>query len=281
MITPVAPPPAPQELAGPLPPLPPATPPPDGRWRIWHSVAALGILAAIIGLAIWAGISKTLATDLNGRLPVWTFIALALLMLAFAIVIGWGITGHVGGLLADPVKGGRLSLSRLQVLAWTFLVLAAYLNAIVVNLARGVPDPLDVAIPGELLIAMGISVASLTGARIVLKAKEANNGVALPTDFDRDARTISANKSAVYKAGFADWRDLFAGDTAETAGALDLGKIQMFYITVALVLGYGIVVATGFAHVSDKITTLPQLDQAFVALLAISHAGYLTMKGAS
>jgi hypothetical protein len=259
---------APVAPAAPTAPVvPPAAPPepapPPGRWRLWHTLAGLAIVAAIIALAIWAATSKTLLEDLDGRLPVWTFLALAALFLGFAALVGWGITGHVGGLLMDPTKGGRMSLSRLQVLAWTFLVLSAYLNAFIVNLAGRFDDPLDVDIPGELLVAMGISIGSLAGAKVVLAVKENNN------------------PGAVLKTGSPGWSDLFQGDTIDTANSLDLGKMQLFYITIALVLGYGIVVATGFAHVTDKIDSLPALDQSFVALLAISHAGYLTTKAAS
>jgi hypothetical protein len=256
-----------------LPPGPPP-PPPTAQWQLWHTLASLAILALIIGLAIWAATSKTLLKDVDGRLPVWTFLALVALLLGFAVLVGWGTTGHVGGLLMDPTKGRRMSLSRLQVLAWTFLVLAAYLNAFIVNIAGGFPNPLDVDIPGELLIAMGISIGSLAGAKVVLAVKESKNGATLPDD-------PLANPSAVVKSPFAQWSDLFQGDTKETAGTLDLGKVQLFYITIALVLGYAIVVATGFAHVTHKIESLPKLDEAFVALLAISHAGYLTTKAAS
>jgi hypothetical protein len=254
---------------------PPAPPPPSApaQWQLWHTLVSLAILAAIIALAIWAATSKTLLTDLNGRLPVWTFLAMVALLLGFAVLVGWGTTGHVGGLLMDPTKGRRMSLSRLQALAWTFLVLAAYMNAFIVNIAGGFPNPLDVDIPGELLVAMGISLGSLASAKVVLAVKESKSGVAREGD-------PTANASAVYRSARAQWSDLFRGDTAETAGSLDLGKVQLFYITIALVVGYAIVTATGFAHVTAKIETLPKLDQAFVALLAISHAGYLTTKAA-
>jgi hypothetical protein len=240
---------------------------PHGHWKIRHTLASLAILGLIIGFAIWGATSKTLLTDLNGKLPVWTFLGLAALLLIFAALVGWGITGHVGGLLEDPMKGRRMSLSRLQALAWTFLVIAAYLNAFIVNIAGNFQDPLNVAIPGELLVAMGISIGSLAGAKIVLAVKESKNP--------------PGAEPAVVKSQSPRWSDLFQGDTPETADSLDLGKIQMFYITIALVLGYGIVVAAKFAHVKGGISTLPNLDPAFVALLAISHAGYLTTKAAS
>jgi hypothetical protein len=250
------------------PPPPPDTAPPSGHWQLWHTLASLAILALIIALAIWAATSKTLLQDLNGKLPVWTFLGLVVLLLAFAALVGWGITGHVGGLLEDPAKGRRMSLSRLQALAWTFLVIAAYLNAFIVNIAGTFSNPLNVAIPGELLIAMGISVGSLALAKVVLVGK--------------DSKSVAEGTGpVVYKSPSPRWSDLFRGDTNQTAGSLDLGKIQMFYITIALVLGYGIVVAAKFAHVKQGISSLPELDQAFVVLLAISHAGYLTLKGAS
>jgi hypothetical protein len=264
---------APATPAAPVAPAVPPPPPPDpplppARWQLWHTLASLAILALIIGFAIWGATSKTLLTADHGKLPVWTFLGLAALLLIFAALVGWGITGRVGGLLMDPTKGRRMSLSRLQALAWTFLVIAAYLNAFIVNIAGNFQNPLDVAIPGELLVAMGISLGSLAAAKVVLAVKD-NKSVTDPT------------VSAVYKSPTPRWSDLFQGDTRETAGSLDLGKIQMFYITIALVLGYGIVVAAKFAHVKGGISTLPNLDQAFVALLAISHAGYLTTKAAS
>jgi hypothetical protein len=49
------------------------------------------------------------------------------------------------------------------------------------------------------------------------------------------------------------------------------------------VLGYGIAVANLFTGVDvhTAVTALPGIDEAFVALLAISHAGYLTTKAVS
>jgi hypothetical protein len=258
--------PAPSTIPAVPPPPPADSEPPSGHWELWHTIASLTILALIIAFAIWGATSKTLLTAAHGKLPVWTFLGLAALLLIFAALVGWGITGHVGGLLMDPAKGRRMSLSRLQALAWTFLVIAAYLNAFIVNIAGSFQNPLDVAIPGELLVAMGISLGSLAAAKVVLAVKDSKSDPTAP---------------AVYKSPTPRWSDLFQGDTVETAGSLDLGKIQMFYITVALVLGYGIVVAAKFAHVQSGISTLPPLDSAFVAVLAISHAGYLTTKAAS
>jgi hypothetical protein len=262
------------------------------RWRPWHTLASLSIVGAIIGLSIWASTSMTLITDLNGHVPLWTFLGLAALLAAFAALVGWAITGLPMGALVDPKKG-RMSLSRLQMLCWTILILAAYLNAFIVNIAAGRADPVAVAIPGELLVAMGISITGLAGAQLVLGYKQNEHGTAVPTangttlvlrDDGTDASGASV-RSAIARTDRPSWRDIFMGDTAERVNSLDLGKVQLFYITVVLILGYGIFVANSFVGVktgtAGGIGSLPALDEAFVALLALSHGGYLTTKAAA
>jgi hypothetical protein len=271
----VAPPPPPEEL--------PAKPAPPfvlrGQAQNWHVLASLGIVGAIVALGVWAATSDSLVTAAGGRLPVWTFIGLAALLALFTTLMGWAITGHVAGALVDPRKG-RLSLSRLQTLAWTILILAAYLNAFVVNIAAGRTNPLTVAIPGELLVAMGISITGLVGTQLVLGYKESQHGTATPGE-----SATEENRQAVLRADRVLWSDVFKGDTLQGGEALDLGKIQLFYITLVLILGYGIFVGTSFAHVAagagGGIGSLPALDKAFVALLALSQGGYLTTKATS
>jgi hypothetical protein len=256
------------------------------HWKSWHTLCAVGIVAVIVALGVFAATSDSLA-DGKDNLPLWIFLLIAALLIGFIVLVGWGITGIAAGALIDPKKG-RMSLSRLQLMLWTVLIIAAFLTAFLINIANDDASPLSVAIPGELLVAMGISITSLAGTGLVLNAKgnQTNPGGA-PADV---AATLTAreipiadDKTGVMKLETASFRDLFEGDTPESATYLDLGKIQMFYITVALVLGYGIAVGalfSGFGGTSD-ITSLPSLDEAFVALLGISHAGYLTTKAAS
>ncbi len=264
--------------------------------RLLQTSISLLIVAAIIALAIWAATSSSLITDRHGRLPVWTFLGLAALLAAFTILIGWAISGSVGGALIDPKKQ-RYSLSRLQLIAWTILILAAYLNAFIVNIAAGRTNPVDVGIPGPLLVAMGISIGGLLGTQLVLGYKQSTNGSGYQHDggsqlvvqrndgTTTNPATDPSARSAVLKASDTQLSDIFKGDTVETSGSLDLGKIQLFYVTVALVLGYGIYVATNFAHIktgtSGGIGSLPQIDQAFAALLALSQGGYLSTKATS
>jgi hypothetical protein len=244
----------------------------------------MAIVAALVAVAIWAATSHALVRDLDGHTPVYTFLALAALLAIFTLLIGWTVTGSLGGALVDPKKG-RYSLSRLQMISWTILVLAAYLNAFVANIAAGRTDPLNVAIPGQLLAAMGISIGGLVGTHLVLGYKRDKNGVISATDGNAVLVPEDSNPSAVVQASTTSIGDIFKGDTAEGSASLDLGKIQLFFVTVVLVIGYGIWVAAQFAHLhvgpGGGVASLPKIDQSFVALLALSHGGYLTTKATS
>lgn len=52
----------------------------------------------------------------------------------------------------------------------------------------------------------------------------------------------------------------------------------MFYFTRILVLAYAVSLGTLMLATTPTITALPALDDSAVALLGISHAGYLTNK---
>jgi hypothetical protein len=258
------------------------------HWRIptnlFTTLVGVGIVAAVIALAIWAANSHKLITAVSGRLPVYTFLALAALLTVFTLLIGWTITGSLGGALVDPKKG-RYSLSRLQLISWTILILAGYLNAFIANIAAGRSHPITVAIPGQLLAAMGISIGGLVGTQLVLGYKKDNHNVITATDGNSVILGKNDSSSALVQASSTSIADIFKGDTAGGSRSLDLGKLQLFFVTVVLVLGYGIWVAAQFAHLrsgaSGGVGSLPKIDQAFVALLALSHGGYLTTKAAA
>jgi hypothetical protein len=248
------------------------------------------LIVALVVAGVWAGSRDTLVTAKpSDHLTNWLYLGVASVIAVFTLVVGRTIQGHWSGALVDP-KRQRMSLSRLQMLLWFVLVLASYITAVMINLAQRnaanttAIDALAVAIPGELLVAMGLSLGSLVGARVVLNNKESVHGAvtaAAPPDAIASNGVVQAavRRSAVFRAERPRWRDLFAGDTAESRDTVDVGKVQMFFITVALVVGYGLVVADLFASVPVAgISTLPALNDGFVALLAISHAGYLTAK---
>ncbi len=78
------------------------------------------------------------------------------------MVIGQGATGLKLGLLIDARN--RLSLSRMQIIFWTILILSSLLVAALGNVNLGEVSPLSIKIPPEVLGLIGISATSLVGA---------------------------------------------------------------------------------------------------------------------
>jgi hypothetical protein len=229
-------------------------------WRASHTFGLAAILGAIavIGIAVPRTDGQL---GFVGQRAILAWIAVAVLMAAVGAVAGHGVTGLWRGVLVDDRH--RLSLSRLQMLLWTVLVLSAYLTAALANIGRDSTSPLNVNVPNELWLVMGISTASLVASPAALAYKQRRRPGQVETlPHERDARLV----------------DLFRGEEVTDNHHVDLGKVQMFLFTVVVVLGYGLALGAMFEDTKGAFVTLPAVDEAVVTLLAISHAGYLTKK---
>jgi len=247
-------------------------------WRTVHTVG-LVVIVVLIGVA-------GLLVPAESRRLGW-FLTMGL-FLAFLLVAGRGITGRWTGALIDDRN--KMSLARLQLIVWTVVTLAAYLTAALGNIVAGLPDALAVAVPVDLWWLMGISTTSLVASPVLKAMKKtkqedvkewgrtqgelaAQGAPAAKADIDTQG-LIVVNKTA----DRARFSDMFMGEETGNAAALDMAKVQMFLFTLILVLAYGASVATAMRVF--PITELPDLSGGMVALLGISHAGYLTSKGA-
>jgi hypothetical protein len=239
-----------------------------GNWRPVHTLLTLAVVIAIGVLVVLADLERFNPAS-SSEPALWIWLALVVLMVGFLLVVGDGVTGRVAGVLIG--ERNRMSLARLQMALWTILVLSAYLAAILVNVASKRAEPLTISIPTELWLAMGISTTSLLGSRLILGQEsrlEAQQGVSTVQRLDERDTPADANVS-----------DLFCGDFEAGKTLLDLTKVQMFFFTIVLILGYGVATAELFVNASSAgIGALPKLDEAFVILLAISHGTYLTRK---
>jgi len=216
-----------------------------------------------------------------------TFLGVMLLLAIELAIIGGLINGRPSGAFID--NRNRLSLSKLQAGAWTVLVLSAFATAAAFNAGLpgmdfGTVANLDVVIPGELLLAMGISATSLVAAPALLslKADEDPPAGAEQMASDRTGKTIVGNGKVATKTApsEASWADLVTGDELGNAGTPDLGKIQQALITLILLASYADYVFQAFAAPASPIGQLPAIDKSFVWLLGISHASYLAYKAA-
>ncbi|MCP4425493.1 MAG: hypothetical protein GY803_13450 [Chloroflexi bacterium] len=260
---------------------PPTLPQIIQKWTAWHTVALLIIIVGIVLNGLW----------LTPRSHLWAWIFALGLMTAFTAVAGQGILGLWKGLLID--ERNMISLSNLQFLLWTLLVLSAFLTAVLSNISHQIANPLSIAIPSELWVLLGISATSLVGSPLISNAKK--NQTLTPKQESDAADTLAiiaqqkgvANETqcAVIKKGkligftdpkCANWSDLFRGEEVTNGAHLDLSKVQMFFFTLILILVYGVALGSMFlAETGDGITAFPAIDDSMVALLSISHAGFL------
>ncbi|WP_404338760.1 hypothetical protein AB2M62_06825 [Sphingomonas sp. MMS12-HWE2-04] len=180
--------------------------------------------------------------------------------------IGKAINDRWSGVLVSPRN--RISLSKLQMTAWTVLVLSALVTAAAHNLLIGDgANALDIVIDPNLLIVMGISTTSLVASPAILSLKEAGSPAAL-------ARRAAAED--------ASWLDLFRGDLAETADTPDLSKIQQFLVSLVVIGTYAILIGAEFISLgrAGRFANFPALSDQVVWLIGISHAGYIASKAA-
>ncbi len=71
---------------------------------------------------------------------------------------------------------------------------------------------------------------------------------------------------------------MFKGEELSDAPYVDIAKVQMFFFTIAIWLGYA--ASLYHADFSGDPTGFPEISAGLVALIGISHAGYLTVKAA-
>jgi hypothetical protein len=243
------------------------------RWKRWHSAAVVTMTTFFVWMAVW--------------LP-WgvyaSWIIAMVVLAAFTLLVGRGVTGAWKGALVDERL--RMSLSRLQMLTWTIVIVAALGT---MAIARAQIDPvtaMDIAVPPTVWALLGISTTSLIGSPLIKNAKKS---AAAAPDAERANAVLAAmgkspgqitlegpivKNTAIDDATFAD---LFMGEYIDTFNLLDIAKIQMFFFTVLLVLAYAI--AVGKTLLSDPaLTSLPDVGAGMLPLLGISHAGYLLSK---
>jgi hypothetical protein len=239
----------------------------------------MGLLAAVvlgIGYLNWT----------QGRPLRVTWALTEVLVLLAIMVMGGAVNGRLEGVLID--SRNRISLSKFQVLLWTVVVLSSLIAAAAFNITHFEGGaPLDIAIPNELLGAMGISAISFVASPALLQLKAnqetTETGLALAQDKLNLAPGQAGATGQLFRLcspQLASWTDMFLGDDVGNVGSADISKVQQFSITLLLVGIYIGSVWALFTHATPQtgVTALPALSSGFVMLMAISHASYLAYK---
>jgi hypothetical protein len=231
----------------------------------------------------------------------WNWLLVILSMVVFIIILGMNINGRFWGIFID--ERNKMTLSRFQLVIWTLIVLSAFITIALERVKAGESDPLAIALPWQLWALMGISTASLVGSPLIQNVKtqkkptdeaikravqleaqsEANSATPKAKDITKAEEAIQATNIGILDVNKskeeAVFSDMFKGDEMGNNTSIDMSKVQMFFFTIVAAISY-IVLLVNWIATKDPagLTSFPQLSDGLIAILGISHAGYLTNK---
>ncbi|MFC0350409.1 hypothetical protein [Undibacterium danionis] len=217
-------------------------------------------------------------------------VSLAMIIATIAF-FGSYTLGTWKGILID--RRNVISLSRLQMTSWTVVITSALLTMTIWRIWSGTKNPLDLNVPPELWVLMGIATTSSVGASLVINAK-ASSQEPNEEQFSRTKNSLAAQGDDPSNIGnhgvilinkelaMARWTDMITGDETGNAAHLDLSKVQMLLFTIVSIVVYSLCVWNALHCISSTnpktIDGLPLINQTILALIGISHSGYLTSK---
>lgn len=246
----------------------------ETTWTTHHTVALIAVPVAMVA----AGLVLT---------TIAAFVTIAVLLLGFVVVAGRGVTGLWRGALIDDRN--KISLSRVQLVMWTVVILGAFLAGVLTNIGNvAAANPLAIVVPQQLWSTLGISTTALVASPLIRSTKrnvaprndtveEKLQVVARQRGLDPQEVTARGVEVVNRRPQDARWTDVLQGEEIGNGPHLDLGKVQNLCFTVVLVIAYVAVLVAEFRE-GGPIQSLPALDTGMVTLLGISHGGYLGYK---
>lgn len=212
----------------------------------------------VVGMLLWIAIILAILF-FSPKNSIWAWILTIGLVVFFFRGIGKICKKIWFGVLID--ERNKVSLSRFQITLWTILFLASFFVAALINIFGEQTNPLDIGIPTEFWVLMGISTTSLVGSSLI--------------KIDKSKRNLLWMGDNAKKPSF---KDMFMGEENGNYEYIDLSKVQMFFFTIIIVLVYAVGLGGIFINSYCHITDFPLFHQSLLALIGISHAGYLTYK---
>jgi len=260
------------------------------------------VVVVIIGVIVYLGISSrppAKAGEQGGWLSLaGAWLGIMGLLVVLCIFLGWVISERPLGILVG--SRNLMSLSRFQMLAWSVVILSAVLTIAFRRIVLfGGDVALDLHIDQHLWALLGISTASLVGTPLILQNKTskepdpnavAKTETALQATGDKDATAgmIDQNRQGTLFANpsIKDARitDMFEGDEVGNTAYVDIAKVQMFLFTIITIVAYCYQIYHQLVGLKPVPTSddlqMPVVSAGLVAMLGISHAGYLGSKTA-
>jgi len=127
-------------------------------------------------------------------------------------------------------------------------------------------NPLQFTVPNEVLGVLGLSLGSAVAATVVKSYKNVNQPESVSASDAHDLPRLSQIVT-LEEGPYAD-------------KLIDVAKFQQFSVTLILAASYIASAATQFTNAGSplKVNGIPSFSPTFLALLGISHAGYVAGK---
>ena len=229
-----------------------------------------------------------------------SWVVLMLLIVLFIGLLGRDTIGRWPGIFVN--ERNLMSLSRMQITAWTVLIVSALIVMVLARLAAGVADPFGIDIDWHIWAVLGLSASAAVGAPMINSAKSAREPAVdkdqkeadpakhseavqrAATELGEKEEDIEKNRDGILyvntSPGDARFTDIFEGDELANTMYIDVTKVQMFWLSGIAIAGYAILLLNMFLSTAPgQLAAFPAFSDGIVAILAVSHATYLTGKG--
>ena len=159
--------------------------------------------------------------------------------------------------------------------------------------------PLDLQLPEVLWALMGISITSAVASPLIKENKQQRTQPDQPgydQTFDdtvadlpvsetkkREIRDTYGHRGSEVVKKHPEFSDMFRGETVKDFPHVDIAKVQNFFFTVVAVVTYAIALGAAIAGAKSisSLFQFPDVTGGLLAILSISHAGYLVNKYAN
>ncbi len=111
-----------------------------------------------------------------------------------------------------------------------------------------------------------------------LEQRRAVSGSAVAVEAAQDSVGVMVRKKSWRNANLAD---LFTGEEVDNFGYVDMAKVQNFFFTVIAIVSYAVMLGVAMAAAGTDVAgffVFPDPTESLLAILGISHAGYLVDK---
>ncbi len=244
------------------------------------------VLAYLVALALLAAAYAIAQPMPHSSRNVLTLALIATSLVSLLGAMGFTLCGRLSGVLVS--SRNLMSMARFQSALWTVVILAGFGTLAFMRVKGGdAATALDVGIDWRLWALIGISTTSLVGSPLLLSTKASQEPTQQVTQktarlTGEEPSTVEQNREGtLYANGSAQdarFEDMFQGDEVGNTGHLDLPKVQMFFFTLIAAVVYWASLVRLIAAGQPGTSALPTLSEGFIAILGISHAGYLANK---